>query len=142
MAVALLSQKRLVIDSFMQHALAAFRLPAVACWVVNKPKVFGYDLHTHIFANDFTTKPELRNSFLSKFNIAGDELEFPYNNETEIFNADDIIAALSLGTTNFNAIKNVKNKAIEVLEPLEEVKSENKIVSENGENILSEFVTS
>jgi len=150
MAVALLSQKRLVIDSFMQHALAAFRLPAVACWIVNKPKVFGYDLHTHIFANDFTTKPELRNSFLSKFNIAGDELEFPYNNETEIFNADDIIAALSLGTTNFNAIKNVKNnetlqpkkEEIEVLEPLEEVKSENKIVSENGENILSEFVTS
>jgi hypothetical protein len=170
MAIAMLSQKRLVIDSFMQHALAALRLPAVACWIVNKPKVFGYDLHTHIFANDFTHKPELRNSFLTKFNIAGDELEFPYNNETEIFNVDDIIAALKLGTTNFNTMQQAKVEAapvastpvaepiktvlddrfenVEIVEPIQEkllvkeekeaVVLENKILSENGENILSE----
>ena len=139
MAVALMSQKRLVIDSFMQHALAALRLPAVSCWIVNKPKVFGYDLHTHIFSNDFTRKPELRNAFLSQFNIAGDELEFPYNNETEIFNTQDIIAALKLGSTNFNTIRKPeekKEKDIDVTEKVEIV--ENKILSENGENILSE----
>lgn len=39
-------------------------------------------------------KPELKNSFLSKYNIIGDIFEFPYNNEEEIFNADEIIEAL------------------------------------------------
>jgi hypothetical protein len=95
MAVCMLSEKRLVIDSFMQHALAALKLPSVACWVVNKPRVFGYDLHTHILANPFTIKPELRNSFLNKFNIGGDEIEFPYNNESEIFDVEKIINALN-----------------------------------------------
>lgn len=98
LCVSLLSQKRLVMDSFMQHALAALKLPAVACWIVNKPKVWGYDLHTHIVANPFTQEPELRNSFLNKFNIGGEELEFPYKNENEIFNVDDVI----------NALKNIK----------------------------------
>lgn len=94
LCVSLLSKKRLVMDSFMQHALAALQLPSVACWVVNKPKVWGYDLHTHIVANPFTHQPELRNSFLSKFNIGGEEMEFPYQNENEIFDVDAIIKAL------------------------------------------------
>ena len=94
LCVSLLSKKRLVMDSFMQHALAALRLPAVACWIVNKPKVWGYDLHTHIVANNPTIQPELRNSVFNKFNIGGEELEFPYLNEEEIFNVDAIITAL------------------------------------------------
>lgn len=94
LAVSLLSSKRLVIDSFMQHALAALRMPSVACWIANKPKVFGYNLHTHIIANPYTIKPELRNAFLNKFNIGGDEIEFPYVNETQIFDVDLIIKAL------------------------------------------------
>ena len=94
LAVTMLSEKRLVIDSFLQHALAALNLPAVACWIVNTPKLFGYDLHTHILANPFTAQPELRNSYLQKFNIGGDDMEFPYNNEREIFNVDAIIKAL------------------------------------------------
>jgi hypothetical protein len=94
LAISLLSKKRLVIDSFMQHAMAALRMPSVACWIVNKPRVFGYDLHTHILANPYTIKPELRHSFLNKFNIGGDELEFPYTNESQIFDVDVIIKAL------------------------------------------------
>ena len=90
-----LSQKRLLIDSFAQHAAAALDLPSTVCWVVNKPEVFGYDLHTNIQANEFTNKPELRHSYLSKFNIAGDLLEFPYNSEDEIFDVDAIIESLS-----------------------------------------------
>lgn len=93
-ATSLLSSKRLVMDSFLQHALAALRLPAVACWIVNSPLVFGYDLHTHITAGAFTKEPELRNAYIEQFNIGGDELEFPYNNEQEIFDAKAIISAL------------------------------------------------
>jgi hypothetical protein len=94
LAISMLSEKRLVIDSFMQHAMAALNLPSVACWIVNSPKVFGYSMHTDILANPFTTTPELRNAYLGKFDIGGNEIEFPYNNETEIFNIDSIIQAL------------------------------------------------
>jgi hypothetical protein len=91
----IMSTKRLLIDSFAQHAAAALELPATVCWVSNKPEVFGYDLHDNILANEFTTKPELRNSYLSKFNIAGDLIEFPYNSEDEIFNVEAIVESLS-----------------------------------------------
>jgi hypothetical protein len=90
-----MSSKRLLIDSFAQHAAAALQLPSTVCWVSNKPEVFGYDLHDNILANEFTTKPELRNSYLSKFNIAGDLIEFPYNSEDEIFNVEAIVESLS-----------------------------------------------
>ena len=69
-------------------------LPSTVCWIANSPVVFGYDMHTNILANPFTTKPELRNSYFGKFNIAGDLLEFPYNNEDEIFDVDKIIKSL------------------------------------------------
>ena len=90
-----MSTKRLLIDSFAQHAAAALELPATVCWVSNKPEVFGYDLHDNISANKFTNKPELRNAYLSKFNIAGELIEFPYNSEDEIFDTEAIIESLS-----------------------------------------------
>lgn len=93
-SIAMLSEKRLVMDSFLQHTLGALGLPAVSLWVVNSPNVFGYDVHTHIMANPFTKEPELRNSYIEKFNIGGDELEFPYQTEYDIFNVDSVIAAL------------------------------------------------
>jgi hypothetical protein len=90
-----MSSKRLLIDSFAQHAAAALQLPSTVCWVGNKPEVFGYSLHDNIVANEFTTKPELKNAYLSRFNIAGDLIEFPYYSEDEIFNVDTIIESLS-----------------------------------------------
>ncbi len=89
-----LSSKRLLIDSFAQHAAAALDLPSTVCWIANKPKVFGYELHNNIQSNPFTNKPELRNAYLSKFNIAGDLIEFPYNSENEIFDLETIIESL------------------------------------------------
>jgi hypothetical protein len=89
-----MSSKRLLIDSFGQHVAAAFKLPSTVCWIANKPEVFGYDIHDNIKANDFTVKPELRNSFLSEFNIQGDLLEFPYRSEAEIFDKDIILNSL------------------------------------------------
>jgi len=89
-----MSEKRLLIDSFAQHTAAAMGKPSTVCWVVNKPNVFGYDIHTNIEPNPFTLKPELRNAYLSKFNISGELVEFPYQNEDEIFNTYDIIDAI------------------------------------------------
>ena len=89
-----LSEKRLLMDSFAQHAAACVDKSSVVLWVCNSPKVFGYDIHKNIICNPETHKPELKNSYLSKYNISGDLLEFPYMDEKEIFNVDDIINSL------------------------------------------------
>jgi hypothetical protein len=89
-----ISTKRLLMDSFAQHTAAALNKKSTVLWVANKPEVFGYDLHNNIKANKFTKKPDLKNSYIGKFNIAGDPIEFPYNDESEIFNVDAIIKSL------------------------------------------------
>jgi hypothetical protein len=89
-----MSAKRLFIDSFAQHTAVALFKPSVVCWIANTPIQFGYDMHTNIVAKQPTMKPELRNSVFSKYNITGQVTEFPYMSEDEIFDADEIIAAL------------------------------------------------
>lgn len=93
-AITLLSQKRLLIDSFLQHATAALNLKSTVCWITSTPNNLGYSIHDNILANPFTKKPELRHSIYSAFDISGIPEQFPYNNDTEIFNVDDIIKSL------------------------------------------------
>jgi hypothetical protein len=45
-------------------------------------------------AAPFTVKPDLKASVFNKYNIMGLLEEFPYNNEEEIFNADEIIESI------------------------------------------------
>jgi hypothetical protein len=90
-----ISEKRLLIDSFVQHVAAAFELSSTVLWIANKPEVFGYPVHKNIIANKFAKKLELKLSYLSKFNIAGEPIEFPYNSEKEIFNVSDITDSLT-----------------------------------------------
>ena len=89
-----LSKKRLLMDSFGQHTAAALKLPSTVLWIANKPEVFGYDIHSNFVSNPFTKEPELKGSYLQKFSINGDPLQFPFNSEDEIFNVDEIIASL------------------------------------------------
>jgi len=89
------SEKRLFIDSFAQHTAAALNLPSVVCWIGNTPKQFGYEMHRNIEPNPETRKGEIKNAVFQKYNMIGDPTEFPYNHESEIFNVDDIINAVS-----------------------------------------------
>jgi hypothetical protein len=89
------SNKRLFIDSFSQHTAKAFNLDSVVCWIANTPHQFGYSNNINIIANEQTLKPELKHSLYSKYNIAGDLLQFPYENENQIFDAEKIIQALN-----------------------------------------------
>ena len=89
-----LSSKRLLMDSFGQHTAKALGLDSVVCWVANTPVQFGYENNINILANKENKKPELKLSFLQKYNIDGKIIEFPYNTEQEIFNVDEIIEAL------------------------------------------------
>jgi hypothetical protein len=89
-----MSEKRFLMDSFAQHTASALNLKSTVLWIANTPVVFGYDLHHNIVCNTFTKKPELKDSYLSKFDIGGNALQFPYNSEDEIFNVDEVIASI------------------------------------------------
>jgi hypothetical protein len=89
-----LSNKRLLMDSFGHHAAAALNKPSTVLWVANTPVVFGHDIHDNIVANPLTKKPELKHSYIQKFDITGNLLEFPYNSESEIFDVDKVIASI------------------------------------------------
>lgn len=89
-----ISEKRLFIDSFAQHLAASCKLKSTVAWIANSPKVFGYEIHDNIEANAFTHTPELVNSYLAKFDITGNPIEFPYNSEEEIFDTEKIIQSL------------------------------------------------
>jgi hypothetical protein len=90
------SNKRLFIDSFAQHTAKSFGLNSVVCWIANTPKQFGYSNNINIIANQETLKPELKHSLYSKYNIAGDLIQFPYESESQIFDSEKIIQALNI----------------------------------------------
>ena len=90
-----LAQLRLFMDSFAQHTAYAMGCGnSTVLWVANKPEVFGYGVNQNIVANPHTIQPDLRHSYLGKFDISGNPLEFPYNNEGEIFDVDKVIASI------------------------------------------------
>lgn len=88
------SEKRLFMDSFCQHLAAALQKKSTVLWIANSPKLFGYNIHDNILANSETKKPDLRNAFLTKYNIGGAFHEFPYETERQIFNIDNILASI------------------------------------------------
>jgi hypothetical protein len=87
------SDKRILIDSSLQHAAAALKLPSVVLWNGTSPKVFGYDMHTNIE----TVKPhnfKLPGSYLFDFDFNGSEHEYPFNENEDLFDIDKIFEAI------------------------------------------------
>jgi len=89
----LLSQKRLFIDSFSQHAAAAFGLKSVVCWIGNRPDVLGYGTHINIKPNVEPTLDTYHSSYLEDFDIGGNPVQFPYD-RLKIFDSNEIINSL------------------------------------------------
>jgi len=92
LSLLLVAQKRLLIDSCLQHAAYALNLPSTVTWIGTSPTIFGYQMHNNIIANipEGTKLPE---SYLFDYNFTGALHECPFINE-EIFNADEIINSL------------------------------------------------
>lgn len=87
------SKKRILIDSCMQHAAAALRLPSTVLWNGTSPKVFGYNLHENICTQvpyDF----KLPGSYLFDFDFNGQEIEYPYGEQEELFDFDQIVQSV------------------------------------------------
>jgi hypothetical protein len=93
LSIILHSEKRILIDSCLQHAAAALNLSSVVLWNGTSPKVFGHEIHTNIE----TTKPrnfKLPGSYLFDFDFMGVEYEYPFNEREDIFDIDQIIEAI------------------------------------------------
>lgn len=92
-SVLLHSDKRILIDSSVQHAAAALKKPSTVLWNGTSPVVFGYDMHTNI-----TTKIpynfKLPKSYLFDFDFNGNEVEYPFTDDQELFNIDEIIKSV------------------------------------------------
>ena len=87
-----LVQKRILIDSCLQHAAAAFEASSTVLWVGTHPEVFGYDIHTNI--RPVAEPIEDQNtayidSLLFDYDFNGPEHEFPYA-QTDIFNLQEV----------------------------------------------------
>lgn len=89
-----ISVKRLLIDSSFMHISTALGLPSVVGWIGTNPKVFGYDLHTNIVANEPTIEINVESNSYSKQSLYEDISTFPYDNFTEVFDTQSIINAL------------------------------------------------
>ena len=92
-SILLHSNKRVLIDSCMQHAAAALRLPSTVLWNGTSPKVFGYDMHDNICTEvpyDF----KLPGSYLFDFDFDGVEIEYPYGENEDVYDYDRIIESI------------------------------------------------
>jgi hypothetical protein len=89
-----MSSKRLLIDSSSMHVATALNLPSVVGWIGTNPKVFGYDLHTNIMANEPTKEVNIESNSYTKHLLYEDIATLPYNNFSEIFDTQAIIKAL------------------------------------------------
>jgi len=89
-----LSSKRLLIDSSSMHISTALNLPSVVGWIGTNPKVFGYDIHTNIIANEPTKEINIESHGYSKYLFYEDISTFPYNSFSEVFNTQQIINSL------------------------------------------------
>lgn len=94
-----LTDKRLLIDSSLQHISCAFELPATVCWNATSPVIFGHKIHENIVAKE-KPKKDLPGSYLFDYAFDANENEFPYEDEdvSNIFDVDQIIASLEKQT--------------------------------------------
>jgi hypothetical protein len=93
-----LSDKRLLIDSSLQHAAAALNKPSVVLWIGTDPKVFGYSMHRNIKANLKDEDFKLIDSYIFDYNFNGALHECPLKTPTEMFNVDEIIDSFKPNT--------------------------------------------
>lgn len=92
LSILLRSDKRLLIDSCLQHAAAAFDLPSTVCWVGTSPNVFGYDMHTNILPNKdkkISGGGYMIDSLFFDYDFNGPEYEYPFDN-FDIFNLQTV----------------------------------------------------
>lgn len=88
------SEKRVLIDSCLQHAAAALKLKSAVLWIGTSPVVFGYDLHSNLVAAKPPGNVKMVDSYLFDYSFEGIIHECPYNDLAEMFNTKDVFATI------------------------------------------------
>lgn len=88
------SQKRLLIDSSLQHAAAGMGLRSTVLWVGTSPVNFGYRMHNNITANQPKGTNKLIDSYIFDYSFDGVVHECPYNDITEMFDVEQILKSI------------------------------------------------
>tara|TARA_R100000697_G_scaffold21316_1_gene28752 strand:+ start:62 stop:655 length:594 start_codon:yes stop_codon:yes gene_type:complete len=85
------SDKRLLIDSSLQHAAAAMGLSSTVVWIGTSPNVFGYKEHTNITPPKKFLKGHI-DSYLYDYNFTGVMHECPYKDINDLHSIDKILS--------------------------------------------------
>ena len=88
------SEKRVLIDSCLQHAAVSFNLPSTVLWVGTSPNVFGYKLHKNVVAKVPNKKNQLIGSYLFDYQFENNIHECPYINMNEMFDANQVLNSI------------------------------------------------
>jgi hypothetical protein len=89
------SSKRVLIDSCLQHAAAALKLPSTVLWIGTAPENFGYDLHTNVKSLPPQGNVKLIDAYLFDASFEGVPHECPYNDVNEMFDLKQLDKALA-----------------------------------------------
>ena len=94
-----LTDKRLLIDSSMQHGAACLGLKSTVLWNATSPKIFGHTMHDNICAKEKPQK-DIPGAYLFKFQFDQNPGEMPYEEEDlkDLYNIDQIIDSLEKQT--------------------------------------------
>ena len=88
------SEKRVLIDSCLQHAAVSFNLPSTVLWVGTSPNVFGYKLHKNVIAKVPNKKNQLIGSYLFDYQFENNIHECPYINMNEMFDVNQVLSSI------------------------------------------------
>lgn len=83
------SDKRILIDSSLQHAASVLGLDSTVFWGVTSPKQFGYSIHNNIVPDSIDLQGT-SSSYFFDYEIGGNIPECPYTNYEEIYNIENL----------------------------------------------------
>jgi len=92
------STKRLFIDSVCQHIAAALNKTSTVLWVRNSPQILGYSSHDNIITKVEDEIKSTSGSFLEPYDISGNIYQCPFKENTELFDAEEVIASIERQT--------------------------------------------
>jgi hypothetical protein len=84
------TNKRILIDSCLQHAAAALNLPSTVLWIGTSPTLFGYKMHKNVISKPPKIANQLIDSYLFDYQFLKNEYQCPYMNSNEIFDLNII----------------------------------------------------
>lgn len=93
--ILLSSDKRVLIDSCLQHAAAALNLKSNVIWVGTSPNNFGYGIHNNITPKLPTDTVKLIDSYLFDYSFEGPNHECPYMSIDEMFDIDKLVSVVN-----------------------------------------------